>query len=447
MNKLKWTERLGYAAGDVASNLVYQGLGMYILFYWTMVGEISATAAGMILLISRIFDGFTDVFFGNLVDKTKSKYGKARPYLLWLAVPFALSAALTFWLPSKDGGILNVVYAFIAYNLTMTLYTAINIPYGVLSAKMTDDPVERGLLGQLRGLAALVASIVVAIVAPILIESVGYTIAFLILGAIAAIIFLITFATTKERVGSSEHSENVPLKVGLKSLLKNDAWLIMIFAGLLLFSTMTIRQTVTPYYANFILNDPTAVTGITMIGMPGMIISMAISPMFFKKFGKVNTAIGGALAGVIVAIVFFFLMQMQPDNTMLLYAYLAISGFFGFGFFGFFAMVTDTIEYGEWKTGTRVEGLTYSAASVGTKVGGGLAAVIVGASLASAGLIETGGAQPASVLGMTEFLLLWAPPLGLLGIAILLKFNKVDKLYPQIHADLQAKNAGNDIEK
>ncbi|WP_027631531.1 MFS transporter [Clostridium hydrogeniformans] len=434
--KLKMKEKLSYAAGDLASNIVFQGLSLLILFYWTEKAGISAAAAGVILLISRTFDGFTDVIFGIIVDKTKSKHGKARPYLLWLSLPLALSLTITFWSPNTSSNMVNIMYAFITYNLTMIIYTGINIPYGVLSAKMTNDQQERGVLSILRGAGAMIAILLVSVVAPVLSENIGYTLTFLVLGLVGAMFFFITFKGTKERVGADENSDNVPLKVGVKSLFKNRPWILLLIAGCVSFISFTCRMATTAYFAQYNLGDPKYVGILSIISLPGMIVGMLASVPLYKKFGKVKSCIYTSVLLAIITIPFYFFIRIDKSLPLIV-AYLIVSGaIMGVSQSGFFAMVADSIEYGEWKTGVRVEGLTYSAASVGTKVGGGIGAAIVGGLLGLAGYKAGLDVQSTDVNIMIEWLYLWIPSIGCLIFAIIMMFNDVDKKYPQIMEDL-----------
>ncbi|MBC6316839.1 MFS transporter [Listeria grandensis] len=312
--KLSMKEKLSYGMGDFASNLVYQGISIFILFYWTDYAGISAAVAGTILLISRIFDGVIDVVFGNLVDKTKSKYGKARPYLLWLALPFAFSAMITFWTPGTNG-IADIIFAFVSYNVTMVIYTAINIPYGVLSVKMTDDQVERGSLGVFRGIGALIGSMLVAIIAPMLIEVVGYTWTFLIIGLVAAASLLVTFKGTEEHVGLTQEDKVTPFKEGFVALLKNKPWLIMLLVGILVFTFSGLKMTSNIYMAKYYFGDESLVGILNVMMMPGMLIGMGVATLLFRRFGKIKTTVFGNLIMFVATVAFYFILFSNPQMT------------------------------------------------------------------------------------------------------------------------------------
>lgn len=433
--KLKFKEKLAYGAGDLGSGLVFQGLSLFILIYWTNVALIEPAVAGSILLISRVFDGVTDIFFGRMVDKTNTKHGKARPWLLWLALPFAFSAMLTFWTPS-EGGYIDILYAFISYNVTMTIYTAINIPYGVLTAKMTDDPTERGHLGIFRGFGGLVSIVVVSVLVPKLVEYSNYSVAFLVIGLLASACLLLTFKGTTEVVGNKPDLEQPSFIEGLKLLTQNTPWIIMLLGCTIFFTAFTARTTATAYYATYILNDVSLVGSLMGITLPGIVFGMLMSAYCFKKVGKIKTSMYSAYCYGFITVGFYFISRDGIDLN-LLYGYLVLTSVtLGSGMAGLFPMIADTIEYGEWKTGVRIEGLTYSAASTGTKVGGGLGAALVGWSLSYYGFNAESVVQSDSILSSIEAMYIWIPAIGVILFGFLLSFNNTDRDHEKIKAAL-----------
>lgn len=435
--KLKLSSKLAYGCGDIASNIIYQGVALTMLYYWTNVAMLSAAEGGMILLISRLFDGFTDVFFGGLVDKTNTKYGKARPWILYLALPFALASVITYWTPGLNN-FGDVIYAFVSYNITMTMYTAINIPYGVLASKMTDDQQERGQLGILRSLASIIGTGLVALLSVFLIPRLGWTLTFLVLGLISSVFFLITFAGTKEVIGNDENSESFKLKEAMPYLVQNKPWLIMLFGGIIFFASNTIRTSSTLYYAQYIIGDFNQLLILIFLMIPGVIIGAVAANYSYKRIGKVKSSEYSCYALGIMTVAYYILSNGDPLNLPLLYAYLVLSAVvLGIGTSGFFAMIADTIEYGQWKTGVRIEGLTYSAASVGTKVGSGLGAAVVGWGLSVSNFDPTLAQQPASALAAINDMFLWVPTIMYVIFGIMLHYNEVDKVYDTIMKDLK----------
>lgn len=171
-SKIKFSEKLGYGVGDMASNLVWMSAATFLTFFYTDVVGLSAAAVGTLLLIARVFDGFVDIGVGALVDKTKSRHGKARPWLLWLAIPFGLSGILLFTAPDF-GPTGALIYAYVTYFLVNIIYSAINVPYGVLNSMITQEPYQRSLLNIFRMVMALTASVAVTSLTNPMVEAFG----------------------------------------------------------------------------------------------------------------------------------------------------------------------------------------------------------------------------------------------------------------------------------
>lgn len=236
-NKLttsKVIERFSYGCGDFGCNIIYTAMSMFLLFYYSDYAGVNIAAVGTIMLISRVFDGISDIAMGYIVDRTKSKHGKARPWILRLCIPFAISGILLFSVPTSWGSVAKLIYVFISYNLVSTIiYTAINVPYSALNALMTQDPYERSVLSIYRNLLATAGTLIINAFTLPLVEFFGnnataWTKTFAILGLISVIAFLINFYGTKERVKPVVNEEtgqakDVPFKEGIKALFKNGS--------------------------------------------------------------------------------------------------------------------------------------------------------------------------------------------------------------------------------
>ena len=219
----KVIERFSYGCGDFGCNIIYTAMSAFLLFYYTDYAGVNAFAVGTIMMVSRFFDGISDVIMGVIVDRTRSKYGKARPWLLRMCVPFALSGILLFSVPTSWASAPKLVYVFITYNLVSTvIYTAINVPYSALNALMTQDPYERSVLSIFRNLLATAGTLTINTFTLPLVEYFGnntsaWTKTFCVFGLLAVAAFLINFFGTKERVRSvaseSGKAEVVPFKV------------------------------------------------------------------------------------------------------------------------------------------------------------------------------------------------------------------------------------------
>ena len=238
----KVVERFSYGCGDFGCNIIYTAMSAFLMIYYTDYAGVNALAVGTIMMVSRIFDGVSDIIMGILVDRTKSRFGKARPWLLRMCVPFAVSGVLLFSVPISWAATPKLVYVFITYNLVSTvIYTAINVPYSALNALMTQDPYERSVLSIFRNLLATAGTLTINLCTLPLVEYFGdnasaWTKTFCILGLLAVVAFLINFFGTKERVRPSGTAQNknagqktadVPIMTGIKALFQNKYWIMM----------------------------------------------------------------------------------------------------------------------------------------------------------------------------------------------------------------------------
>ena len=424
-NKLTFSkvfERFAYGCGDFGCNIIYTAMSAFLLFYYTDYAKVSALAVGTIMMVSRIFDGISDIIMGMIVDRTKSKFGKARPWLLRMCIPFAVSGILLFSVPTSWAATPKLVYVFITYNLVSTvIYTAINVPYSALNALMTQDPYERSVLSIFRNLLATAGTLTINTFTLPLVEKFGnnasaWTKTFCVFGLVAVIAFLLNFFGTKERVkpasaGEDGKAEDVPFKEGIKALFKNKYWIMMTGMLALFFLMYSVNGGATVYYAKDILGDRNLVSTINGIFNVVQILGMLI----------LNFA-GGAMAGIVISSVIRGIGNACGGATM-------------------WAMVSDTIDYGEWKTGYRTEGLVNSACSFGYKIGNGIGSALLGIILEVGGYVGDAAVQTASALHSIEICFVWIPIAVYASGLVNMKFWKLDKEFPQIIADLKARQA------
>lgn len=293
-------ERFSYGCGDFGCNIIYTAMSAFLLFYYTDYANVSAMAVGTIMMVSRIFDGVSDIIMGVIVDRTKSRYGKARPWILRMCIPFAVSGILLFSVPTAWASTPKLVYVFITYNLVSTvIYTAINVPYSALNALMTQDPYERSVLSIFRNLLATAGTLTINTFTLPLVEYFGnnasaWTKTFVVFGFVAVAAFLFTFFGTKERVRAAENEgevqvEDVPFVTGIKALFKNKYWIMMTCMLALFFLMYSVNGGATVYYAKDILGDKNLVSTINGIFNIVQICGMFFIAMLVKKFGKRNS--------------------------------------------------------------------------------------------------------------------------------------------------------------
>lgn len=444
LNFKKLSERLAYGFGDFGCNIIYTAMSAFLLFYYTDYAGVSAFAVGTIMMVSRLFDGVSDIIMGVIVDRTKSKYGKARPWILRMCIPFAISGVLLFSVPTSWAETPKLIYVFITYNLVSTVvYTAINVPYSALNALMTQNPYERSVLSIFRNLLATAGTLTINIFTLPLVEFFGnnalaWTKTFFIFGIVAIIAFLYTFWGTNERVKSvaqlqSTENNDVPILVGIKALFKNKYWIMMTGMLALFFLMYAINGGSTVYYAKDILGDKNLVGTINGIFNIVQICGMFFIAMMIKKFGKRNIF----ALGLVLDIIGMLILNYSNGAMSLIIISSVIRGLGNAcGGATMWAMVSDTIDYGEWKTGYRTEGLVNSACSFGWKIGNGIGSALLGLILEAGGYVGTAITQTETALFSIEICFIWIPiAIYVIGLVIM-SFYHLDKEFPAIIRDL-----------
>lgn len=444
--KLSLFERTAYGFGDFGCNIIYTAMTAYLLFYYTDYAGVNAAAVGVIMLISRVFDGVTDIIMGHIVDHTKSKHGKARIWIIRMAIPFAISGILLFSVPESLGETQKLIYIFITYNLVSSIiYTAINVPYSSLNALMTQDPYQRSVLSIFRNLLATAGTFLINAYTLSLVEYFGntasaWTKTFAVFGGISFLAFLITFLGTKERVKpiNRQKVSETSLLDGLKALLKNKYWAIITIVLVLLFINMALQFGSTVYYAKMILGDEFIAQTINSVMNLSQIGFMFIVAFFIKKIGNRNSVV----IGVIIQTIGLLLLVFGDPTQWVIYLSSIIRGIGG-AFFGavIWAMVSDTVDYGEWVTGLRMEGLTNSASSFGYKVGNGIGSALLGLILSLGGYNGMAMTQT-SQAALSIHLVFWVLPIIISAIIlIILNFYKLDSEFDQIIKDLRQRES------
>lgn len=447
--KVSMREKISYGLGDTACNIVY-GLATSILtFFYTDYIGISVGVIGLIILISRVFDGASDVIMGLIVDRTKSKYGKARPWVLWMSVPYAVGCILLFTVPAGASGLVKAIYVFITYNFVQTIcYTALNLPYSSLASLMTRNQQERGVINAIRmGLSPFGRILATAATLP-LVKLLGddqraWIMAATIYAVISLVLLLICFFNTKERVQFEAQTDSkVPIGTSLKALLKNKYWGL----GLLLWGMLSIYQTLSgtslSYYSKYILNNSLLTSPIYVAELAPMIVVIFFVPIALKKCSKRSLSLMGALVCIAAQLV----LMINAESYTIAMVSAVLRGIGEAPLMGvIFSFIADAVEYGQWKTHLRLEGLIYSAASVGSKLGGGLTSAAFGGILSAAGYDGLAAVQSASAVHAIYLLYVVGPILVWGVTAVLLCFHRLEKQYPAIMKELSAREARGEL--
>lgn len=446
---LHMKERIGYGVGDFANNMMYTPVNSFFTYFLTNIAGLGAGVVGTILLVSRLMDGVSDLIVGSFMEKIHSKHGKARPWLLWWCIPFAVSLVLMFTAPDF-GTTGKIIYAFLTYNLAVTVvYTAINLPFGSLAALMTKNQTERGYLNISKMVFAFGGGMVVNAATLPLVKFFGndasaWQKTFLIYGVVAIIFFLIVFFTTKEAVTEeaqkSGSTENVNIMEALKSLLKNKYWLILL-AIFFLNSVVNAFIGVNVYYAQYIMNDDSLVGNLSIFQNIASFAAFAVCTGIIRKVGKQKIAI----AGVSISFIGYAMVFLNPTSYAVLYIAAVVKGVGNAALSGvMYGMLADTVEYNDWKSGIRAEGLVFSANSIGQKIGSGIGSAVLGWVLAAFGFVSSSAAQPSSAISGIRVIFLYVPIVVFAVMFVILLFYKLDKEYGTIVNELEqrVKKAG-----
>lgn len=444
IEKLSFREKAGYALGDTASNLYWKTCEFFLLFFYTDVFGIGAGTVATMFLVTRLWDAINDPLMGIISDRTSTRFGKFRPYLIWLALPLAAAGVLCFTTPDlPDGG--KIVYAYITYSLMMMIYTAINIPYSALMGVMTSDVKDRASLSSFRFIGAFTGAILVSSFTLDLVELLGggsatrgWQLTMVLYGVIAAVLFCLAFLTTRERVAPPVGSRS-SVKQELADLFANGPWMVMFFLGLLVIVSFWIRGGTTAYYFKYFVGD-TLLTGSFLVsGSVASVIGIAATGHLVRKFGKRRLYMGLMALGALLMVPFYFLGPEQIG--LIFFLHIVTSLIMGPNAPLVWAMYADTADYSEWKTGRRSTGLVFSAATFAQKAGGALGGWMTGFLLAGFGYQANMVQSSDSIFGI--LLLMSFIPAGFCAAAaIVVGFYKLDdRFMERVERDLRTRRA------
>lgn len=386
-DKISLKEKIGYGLGDAASSMFWKIFSMYLLFFYTDVFGLAPAVVGTMFLITRIWDSCFDPIVGILADRTKSKWGKFRPYLLWVAIPFAVIGVLTFYTPDFDEKG-KIIYAYVTYSLMMMIYSLINVPYASLLGVMSSDRKERNTLSSYRMVFAFGGSLLALwLIEPLvnyfggnLNSKSGWLATIAVFGLITTIFFWACFAFTKERIKPIADEQN-NLKEDLKDLLKNKPWWILLGAGIGALVFNSIRDGAAVYYFKYYVSSsinfdfsffgtdfhmtPTSIY--LVLGQAANIIGVIIATPIANKIGKKKTFFGAMALAAILSLIFY--LFGKKDIFLIMSFQVLISICAGCIFPLIWSMYADSADYSEWKQGRRATGLVFSASSMSQKFG------------------------------------------------------------------------------
>ena len=437
-------EKIAYFVGECGSCGMFYYLTITLsTYFFTDVMHLSATTLGTIIIASRIFDGVSDLIVGSLVDRTHTKWGKARPWVLISTLPYALAMVLLYCLPATWTTAHQVAYVVITYNLAVTIcYTVENIPWGSLPALMTRDKVQRSQMHSIRMLASPLGSAIGVSTAMPLISAMGgrqqdWITVMSILAVVGVLCNIFAVSVINERVVSQPEEAAQSKKSNRKdipSAVRNPYWWVAILITLVWNTFSVATATLTPYYTKYFLLNDQITTAINNAQTITMALSAFSCYWLTKKLEK-STILKGTM---VISLAGQLLLISNALNLTVILVGTVIRSV-GFGCMGacMFAMATDAIEYGHWFTGHRAESTTYSAVGIGNKLGVLLGSGILTILLGAAGYDGTLSVQSASAMTMIRFLYLWTPVVLAVVTIVIMCCYRLDKRYNAVVSDLQ----------
>lgn len=438
-------EKVGYGFGDMASSMFWKIFGMYLLFFYTKVFGISPAAAGTMFLVTRVWDSLNDPMMGVIADRTHSRWGKYRPYLLWFAIPFAVMGVVTFYTPNV-GETGKLVYAYVTYTLMMMVYTVVNVPYASLLGVMSGNPKERNTLSSYRMFFAFIGSFITFMLLQPMVDlfagvfnsdsvstlaseaadgmtisrdPMGWTLAVAVIGVICAVLFYFCFRWTRERVEAVDEEKNkVSVKQDLRNLIRNAPWWILMASGLASLLFNAIRDGVALFYfADYVqVNYKMAYSGWTMatiyllVGQAANMIGVALAAPLSNRYGKKKTYMVAMAAAAVLSACFFMLSADQVVAILVLQVLISICA--GYVFPLLWSMYADIVDHQELITGRRATGLIFSSSSMSQKMGWALGSAMTGWLLAWFGYNQDAAVQTEHAVLGVRLMMSWLPAIS-----------------------------------
>lgn len=467
------SEKIGYGFGDMSSSMFWKIFSYYLPFFYSNIFGLSLAHAGTLVLVTKLYDAVSDPVMGLIADRTNTRWGKYRPYLLWIAIPFAVAGVLAFFTPQTDNYTFKHVYAYVTYILMMTVYTAINVPYGAMLGVMTDDSREKSVFSSFRMFFAFIGSFIAmgsfepllklrqSILGTLPAEwtladstPADWTIAVSVIGIVCAVLFILSFVMTRERVTEAEMAKE-PVKENsdaaaktsvaedLKALVANGPWWMLLGGGIAILLFNCVRGGAAAYYfadvlgANAIFTLALFLTVGEISQLVGVVVTVPVS----EKIGKKATFLLVLVAVTVLSIIVAFLPETPAGMWALLVSQILICIAIGINSPLLWSMFADVADYSELKNGRASTGLIFSSSSMAQKFGAAFGSAIVLWVLMAFGYDNAKGAvQTPEALATIKALISWIPAVGsAAGIAIMLGYPLTDKKMSEIRQELSKK--------
>jgi len=397
------------------------------------------------LFAIKLVNAFTDPMIGAVADRTTTRFGKFRPYLVWMALPLAVAGVLTYTTPNleEDG---KLLWAYGTYLFMMVCYTGINIPYNALSGVMSDDPQERSTINGLRFIFAFGGSTLVTAATPFLVkwlaagnERLGWQLTMAFWGVAASLLFLVTFFNTRERIAPPP-GQKTQVRQDVRDLTQNGPWVVLFFLALIIMMTITLRTATAAYYFKYYVGKPDLMAAFVPAYMAAAAVGASITPLLTRFVDKKPLLmILMSLTGIL-SVAFFFIPKDQIAWMFALQ--IAIGLVLGPKSPLAFSMYADTADYNEWRTGRRATAMTFAAATFSQKLGTAQAAVVMGWVFTSLGYVANATQTPESQTGIVMLISIIPAVFAFLAVAVMILYKLDNRTLAKVEADLAArKNA------
>ena len=471
--KARLSEKIGYGFGDMSSSMFWKIFSYYLPFFYSNIFGLSLAHAGTLVLVTKLYDAVSDPVMGLIADRTNTRWGKYRPYLLWIAIPFAVAGVLAFFTPQTDNYTFKHVYAYVTYILMMTVYTAINVPYGAMLGVMTDDSREKSVFSSFRMFFAFIGSFIAmgsfepllklrqSIVGTLPAEwtladstPADWTIAVSVIGIVCAVLFILSFMMTREHVTEAEMAK-APVRVNsdetaktsvaedLKALVANGPWWMLLGGGIAILLFNCVRGGAAAYYFADVLGTNAIFTLALFltVGEISQLVGVVVTVPVSEKIGKKATFLLVLVAVTVLSIIVAFLPETPAGMWALLVSQILICIAIGINSPLLWSMFADVADYSELKNGRASTGLIFSSSSMAQKFGAAFGSAIVLWVLMAFGYDNAKGAvQTPEALATIKALISWIPAIGsAAGIAIMLGYPLTDKKMSDIRQELSKK--------
>ncbi|NHZ90663.1 MFS transporter [Massilia sp. CCM 8733] len=441
---LPWREKISYGLADMGFNFYWANIATFLMMFYTDVYGISAAAAASMMFVIKIVNAFTDPLIGAVADRTSTRFGKFRPYLVWMALPLAGAGVLTYTTPDlgADG---KLAWAYGTYLLMMVCYTCINIPYNALSGVMSAEPQERSTINGLRFIFAFAGSMLVTAATPAMVgllgagdEQRGWQLTMLAWGVLASLLFAATFFNTRERIAPPPRQQT-RVRDDLRDLAGNRPWMVLFFLALIIMVSITLRTTTAAYYFKYVVARPELLASFLPAYMAAAAAGAALTPLMTRFVDKKTLMMVLMSLTALLSGAFFF---VGPEQITAMYALqIALGLVLGPKSPLAFSMYADSADYNEWRNGRRATAMTFAAATFSQKLGTALAMAVIGMVFTQLGYVPNAAQSSGSQAGIVWLMSVIPAVFALLAVAVMFFYNLDSGTLRQIQADLSTRKA------